>query len=124
MAASCGRTDGTSAGVVAELQETGNLLLLDGERRVVWQRFDHPMDTLLPGQPLTRSLRLVSIAGKGISTKGYYVSHFNDDNVLSFITIFRVDRVNIKTEYEKLKTSEKQSLSLIHSFDEWIFIHC
>nr|VVV82192.1 unnamed protein product [Nymphaea colorata] len=56
--------------------------------------------------------------------KGYYVAHFNDDNVLSFIYDFQdVDRVNIKTEYEKLKASEKQSLSLIHSFDQWIFIH-
>ncbi|KAF3775447.1 G-type lectin S-receptor-like serine/threonine-protein kinase [Nymphaea thermarum] len=75
----------TAAGVVAELWETGNLVLLDGERRVVWQSFDHSTDTLLPGQPLTRSLRLVSRAGEGIYTTGYYVAHFNDDNVLSFI---------------------------------------
>ncbi|XP_049936688.1 putative receptor protein kinase ZmPK1 [Nymphaea colorata] len=73
------------AGEVAELWETGNLVLMDGDMRVVWQSFDHPTDTLLPGQPLTRSLRLVSRAAEGIYTTGYYVAHFNDDNVLSFI---------------------------------------
>ncbi|KAF3787658.1 hypothetical protein EJ110_NYTH22773 [Nymphaea thermarum] len=78
-------TTSAGAGEVAELWETGNLVLLDGERRVVWQSFDNPTDTLLPGQPLTRSLRLVSRAAEGIYTTGYYVAHFNDDNVLSFI---------------------------------------
>ncbi|XP_031503045.1 putative receptor protein kinase ZmPK1 [Nymphaea colorata] len=75
----------SGAGVVAELWETGNLVLLDGGRRVVWQSFEHPTDTLLPGQPLTRSLRLVSRRAEGIYNSGYHVAHFNDDNVLSFI---------------------------------------
>ncbi|KAF3787659.1 hypothetical protein EJ110_NYTH22775 [Nymphaea thermarum] len=73
------------AGVVAELWETGNLVLLDGKRRVVWQSFKHPTDTLLPGRPLTRYLRLVSRREERIYSSGYHVAHFNDDNVLSFI---------------------------------------
>ncbi|XP_031503093.1 putative receptor protein kinase ZmPK1 [Nymphaea colorata] len=78
-------TDSTGAGVVAELSETGNLVVLDGEGRMVWQSFDQPTDTLLPGQPLTRAIRLVSRAAEGIYSSGYYAAHFNDDNVLSFI---------------------------------------
>ncbi|XP_031501731.1 putative receptor protein kinase ZmPK1 [Nymphaea colorata] len=78
-------TNTDSAGEVLELRETGNLVLLDGERKVVWQSFDQPTDTLLPGQPLTRSMRLVSKKAEGIYNSGYYSVHFNDDNVLSFI---------------------------------------
>ncbi|KAH7838740.1 hypothetical protein Vadar_030504 [Vaccinium darrowii] len=32
----------------AQLLDTGNLVLLDSNRVVVWQSFDHPTDTLLP----------------------------------------------------------------------------
>ncbi|KAF3775450.1 putative receptor protein kinase [Nymphaea thermarum] len=74
-------TTSAGTGEVAELWETGNLVLMDGERKVVWQSFDHPTDTLLPRQPLTRSLRLVSKAAEVIYTTVYYVAHFN---VLSF----------------------------------------
>ncbi|CAN6486790.1 unnamed protein product [Victoria cruziana] len=83
--ANTGSNDAGAAGAVFVLRETGNLVLLDEERRVVWQSFDHPTDTLLPGQPLTRSIRLVSRAAEGNYSSGYYVAHFNDDNVLSFI---------------------------------------
>ncbi|XP_031501737.1 putative receptor protein kinase ZmPK1 [Nymphaea colorata] len=78
-------TTSAGDGEVAKLWETGHLVLMDGKRKLVWQSFDHPTDTLLPGQPLTRSLRLVSRAAEGIYTTGYYVAHFNDDNVLSFV---------------------------------------
>ncbi|KAF3780890.1 putative receptor protein kinase [Nymphaea thermarum] len=73
------------AAVRAELWETGNLVLVDGGGRVVWQSFDYPTDTLLPGQPLTRSMRLASRKAEGVYTTGYYRAYFNDDNVFSFI---------------------------------------
>ncbi|CAN6486786.1 unnamed protein product [Victoria cruziana] len=75
----------TTGRVLAKLMETGNLLLLDGDGRVVWQSFDHPTDTLLPRQPFTKSVRLVSRASQGVYTTGYYVAHYDDDNVLAFI---------------------------------------
>ncbi|CAN6486783.1 unnamed protein product [Victoria cruziana] len=80
-----GSNDAGAAGAVLELRQTGNLVLLDEERRAVWQSFDHPTDTLLPGQPLTRSIRLVSSAGEGNYSSGCYVARFSDDNVLSLI---------------------------------------
>ncbi|XP_031501732.1 putative receptor protein kinase ZmPK1 [Nymphaea colorata] len=77
--------DRAGAGEVAELWETGNLVLLNRERGVVWQSFDQPTDTLLPGQSLSGSLRLVSRAAEGNHSRGYYVAQFNEDSVLSFI---------------------------------------
>ncbi|XP_050288887.1 G-type lectin S-receptor-like serine/threonine-protein kinase RKS1 [Quercus robur] len=38
---------------VAQLQDSGNLVLVQGNnKKVIWQSFDHPTDTLLPGMRL------------------------------------------------------------------------
>ena len=38
---------------VAQLQDSGNLVLVQGKNeKVIWQSFDHPTDTLLPGMRL------------------------------------------------------------------------
>ncbi|KAM3701683.1 hypothetical protein ACJW31_05G192900 [Castanea mollissima] len=38
---------------VAQLQDSGNLVLIQGNNeKVIWQSFDHPTDTLLPGMRL------------------------------------------------------------------------
>lgn len=39
--------------VSALLRDDGNLVLLNGKKDVVWQSFDNPTDTLLPGQSLS-----------------------------------------------------------------------
>ncbi|XP_024522232.1 G-type lectin S-receptor-like serine/threonine-protein kinase At1g34300 [Selaginella moellendorffii] len=46
----------------ASLQETGNLVLLDRSSDRIWQSFNFPTDTLLPGQELRENTSLV--AGK------------------------------------------------------------
>lgn len=40
------------------INELGNLVLFDQNNRSVWQSFDHPTDTLLPGQPLLEGMTL------------------------------------------------------------------
>ncbi|PSR84622.1 G-type lectin S-receptor-like serine/threonine-protein kinase [Actinidia chinensis var. chinensis] len=42
------------------LTEMGNLVLFDRENAVVWQSFDHPTDSLLPGQVLVAGQKLIS----------------------------------------------------------------
>lgn len=42
-------SDGT-VGSSALMSDDGNLMLLDSSSNPVWQSFDHPTDTLLPGQ--------------------------------------------------------------------------
>ncbi|KAF5207491.1 G-type lectin S-receptor-like serine/threonine-protein kinase [Thalictrum thalictroides] len=62
-------TSGTGVRV-AQLSDSGNLILYNGTSDPVWQSFSHPFDTLLPGQPLTVSLELTST--KSPSHGGYY----------------------------------------------------
>lgn len=42
------------------ITEIGNLLLFDQRNATVWQSFDHPTDTLVPGQSLLEGMRLIA----------------------------------------------------------------
>ncbi|OIT36407.1 PREDICTED: G-type lectin S-receptor-like serine/threonine-protein kinase SD2-5 [Nicotiana attenuata] len=42
------------------LTETGNLVLFDKRKHAIWQSFDHPTDSLLPGQSLVRGQKLIA----------------------------------------------------------------
>ncbi|KAK7396257.1 hypothetical protein VNO78_17133 [Psophocarpus tetragonolobus] len=44
---------GNRAVVSAALHDNGNLVLIDREQNIIWQSFDTPSDTLLPGQSLS-----------------------------------------------------------------------
>lgn len=59
----------------ALLQDSGNLVLLNQRKEIVWQSFDTPSDTLLPRQklPVFRSLRAASVK----SVSSYYSLYMN-----------------------------------------------
>ncbi|KAK3406920.1 hypothetical protein EUGRSUZ_K03053, partial [Eucalyptus grandis] len=65
-----------------ELLNSGNLVLRGPHRRKLWQSFDHPTDTLLPTQLLTKSKKLVSYLKGGEFHSGYFNLYFDHDNVL------------------------------------------
>ncbi|CAB4280113.1 unnamed protein product [Prunus armeniaca] len=69
----------------AELLNSGNLVLKDSQGKTVWQSFDFPTDTLLPNQPFTKSMKLISMLGRGNVGTGYYSFYFDHDNVLRLI---------------------------------------
>ncbi|XP_042016424.1 G-type lectin S-receptor-like serine/threonine-protein kinase LECRK3 [Salvia splendens] len=55
----------------ASMLDNGNFVLYDSESRIIWQSFDHPTNTLLPGQRLLPGNELFSSAsetdyGRGI----------------------------------------------------------
>nr|TKR78464.1 hypothetical protein D5086_0000282470 [Populus alba] len=65
------------------LHDNGNLFLYEKEGgRVLWQSFDHPTDTLLPQQPLTKDRQLVSSRSRSNYSSGFYKLYFDSDNVL------------------------------------------
>ncbi|CAL9030345.1 unnamed protein product [Prunus brigantina] len=69
----------------AELLNSGNLVLKDSQGKTLWQSFDFPTDTLLPNQPFTKSMKLISMLGRGNFGTGYYSFYFDNDNVLRLI---------------------------------------
>ncbi|XP_030440364.1 putative receptor protein kinase ZmPK1 [Syzygium oleosum] len=65
-----------------ELLNTGNLVLRSPDRKILWQSFDYPTDTLLPSQLLTKSKKLVSSLKGRAFYSGYFNLYFDNDNVL------------------------------------------
>ncbi|BBH06194.1 S-locus lectin protein kinase family protein [Prunus dulcis] len=75
-------TDGVGSlyGVEAQLLETGNLVLINQEKMIIWQSFDSPTDTLLPSQRLVKNTTLVSVRSQGTYLSGFYNFRFYDNN--------------------------------------------
>ncbi|KAF2307857.1 hypothetical protein GH714_032676 [Hevea brasiliensis] len=64
-----------SAVVSALLRDDGNLVLLDEMGSVVWQSFDNPSDTILPGQSLSIYKTLRAASKNSVSS--YYSLYMN-----------------------------------------------
>ncbi|CAN6218633.1 unnamed protein product [Urochloa humidicola] len=82
----------TGTGSVAVLMNTGNLILRSPSGTVLWQSFDHPTDTLLPGMKIWRTYRthegnpLVSWNGPDDPSPGAFsVSWETDPFIQAFI---------------------------------------
>ncbi|KAL9289868.1 hypothetical protein ACSQ67_024374 [Phaseolus vulgaris] len=69
------------------LHDTGNLVLREQTNRssVLWQSFNFPTDTLLPGQILTRFTTLVSSRSEGNYSSGFYKLFFDNDNIFRLL---------------------------------------
>lgn len=61
--------------VSADLRDDGNLILLNRKKDVVWQSFNTPSDTLLPGQTLS-VLQILRAASRN-STSSYFSLYVN-----------------------------------------------
>ncbi|KAK6785242.1 hypothetical protein RDI58_018697 [Solanum bulbocastanum] len=48
----------------------GNLVLFDKRKRTIWQSFDHPTDSLLPGQNLVSGQKLIAGASATNRSQG------------------------------------------------------
>ncbi|CDP01278.1 unnamed protein product [Coffea canephora] len=68
-----------------QLHDNGNLVLSNIEGGNLWQSFNSPTNTLLPGQSLTQNSVLVSSRSLTNYSSGFYKLYFGDDNVLSLL---------------------------------------
>uniref|UniRef100_A0A0D3GD81 Receptor-like serine/threonine-protein kinase n=1 Tax=Oryza barthii TaxID=65489 RepID=A0A0D3GD81_9ORYZ len=69
----------------AELLNNGNLVVMDPEGQHLWRSFDSPTDTLLPLQPITRNVKLVSASARGLLYSGFYNFLFDSNNILTLV---------------------------------------
>ncbi|CAM0952647.1 unnamed protein product [Alopecurus aequalis] len=65
----------------ANLLNSGNLIVKGKGETVLWESFASPTDTLLPGQSMTATVKLVS--ANRLLIPGQYSFHFDDQYVLS-----------------------------------------
>lgn len=77
------------AGVVAyaSMNDTGNFVLTSRNSDRLWQSFDHPTDTLLPGQVLEINEQLISRRKENNFSRGRFELSFQDDGNLVLYTI-------------------------------------
>ncbi|XP_049412560.1 G-type lectin S-receptor-like serine/threonine-protein kinase SD2-5 [Solanum stenotomum] len=54
------------------LTEMGNLVLFDKRNRAIWQSFDHPTDSLLPGQNLVSGQKLIASVSATNRSQGLF----------------------------------------------------
>ncbi|GAB2275476.1 hypothetical protein Dimus_010234 [Dionaea muscipula] len=65
-----------------QLQNSGNLVLLDKGNTMLWQSFSHPTDTLLSNQEFTEGMTLLSDPGRG-GNLSYFLEIMSGDMILS-----------------------------------------
>ncbi|KAG5529156.1 hypothetical protein RHGRI_029737 [Rhododendron griersonianum] len=62
--------------------DSGNFVLYNSSRGVIWQSFDYPTDTILPGQPLMNGNKLISSVSKGDHSTGIFRLEMQGDGHL------------------------------------------
>ncbi|XP_059290333.1 putative receptor protein kinase ZmPK1 [Lycium ferocissimum] len=76
----------SNASVELKLLNNGNLVLAASQdTSTIWQSFDTPTNTLLPGQALTKNSKLVSLRSSTNYSSGFYKLQFADNNVLQLL---------------------------------------
>uniref|UniRef100_A0A2K2AC54 Bulb-type lectin domain-containing protein n=1 Tax=Populus trichocarpa TaxID=3694 RepID=A0A2K2AC54_POPTR len=70
---------------LASMSDSGNFVLYNSDREIIWQSFDHPTDTLLPTQQLKAGAELFSpVSETELSTGIYRLKMQNDGNLVQY----------------------------------------
>ncbi|XAR49521.1 Non-specific serine/threonine protein kinase [Bertholletia excelsa] len=69
------------------LTNTGNLVLFDTSNAIIWRSFDHPTDSLLPGQMLFSGQKLISNASQINWSEGLYSLSFRGSQLVASMEV-------------------------------------
>ncbi|XP_009605729.1 G-type lectin S-receptor-like serine/threonine-protein kinase SD2-5 [Nicotiana tabacum] len=68
------------------LTDEGNLVLFDSKNATVWQSFDHPTDSLVPGQKLVSGMKLTaSVSTTNWTEGGLFSFSATNDDLVAFV---------------------------------------
>ncbi|KAL5774197.1 hypothetical protein ACOSP7_011754 [Xanthoceras sorbifolium] len=100
----------TSHMSVAGLQmlKTGNLVLYDDNNKTIWQSFDHPTDTLLPGQKLMVGQKLVARASATDWNEGSFYLTVTSEGLFAFYRS-TVPQMYLNYKVSEIKESDQPS---------------
>lgn len=74
---------------LASMSDSGNFVLYNSDREIIWQSFDHPTDTLLPTQQLRAGAELVSpVSETELSTGIYRLQMQTDGNLVQYFATY------------------------------------
>ncbi|GFY91268.1 receptor-like protein kinase 1 [Actinidia rufa] len=69
----------------ASMLDSGNFVLYNSNQEIIWQSFDHPTDTIVPGQRLTAGKELFSGASETDPSTGIFrLKMQNDGNLVQY----------------------------------------
>ncbi|KAJ8772894.1 hypothetical protein K2173_028071 [Erythroxylum novogranatense] len=123
---------GTVSTLDLQLRNTGNLVLRNSEGDL-WQSFDSPTNTLLPGQRFTGRTTLVASRSESNISSGFYKFYFDNDNVIRLLysgltisSVFWPDPGSVpweveRTTYNSSKFALLDSLGNFSSTDNFTF---
>ncbi|TXG47674.1 hypothetical protein EZV62_026968 [Acer yangbiense] len=91
-----------------QMSNTGNLVLYGDNNQTLWQSFDHPTDTLVPGQKLMARQKLVSRASATNWTEGSFYLSVSSEGLFAFYRS-NVPQMYFKFSVSGIKESEQPS---------------
>ncbi|KAK4708178.1 hypothetical protein R3W88_029103 [Solanum pinnatisectum] len=68
--------------IVASMLDTGNFVIYNSDHSIIWQSFDNPTNTLLPGQHISAGQELFSSASESDDSLGIFRLKMQDDGNL------------------------------------------
>ncbi|KAE9449788.1 hypothetical protein C3L33_18315, partial [Rhododendron williamsianum] len=69
----------------ASMLDSGNFVLYNAVRAIIWQSFENPTDTILPGQRLMNGNELISSVSEGNHSTGlFFLAMQGDGNLVSY----------------------------------------
>ncbi|KAK8561232.1 hypothetical protein V6N13_149598 [Hibiscus sabdariffa] len=86
----------------ASMLDSGNFVLFGSSSGIIWQSFDFPTDTILPGQPLVVNSKLVSDVSETNHTSGKFQIIMQDDGNL---VQYPVEAVGVGFSYWSSETN-------------------
>ncbi|KAF4384163.1 hypothetical protein F8388_001401 [Cannabis sativa] len=99
----------------ASMLDSGNFVLYNSESQIIWQSFDHPTDTLLPGQSLESGKDLISAMSKSNHSPGrFHLVMQLDGNLVQYP---KMSNVKAYHAYWNSQTYGKGSQNVTLNFD-------